>query len=69
VDLEVGFPAPTNLEVVHFDFDTVGLKLLSLPIYPGKWVNPKTFGDTANGESEMEKVAQEELKVMVLLKV
>lgn len=61
VNLEVGFPAPTNIEVAHFDFETVGLKLLSLPIYP--------LGDPVNGEQEMEKVAAEELKVMVLLKV
>ena len=48
-------PAPTQLQVEHFDFDTLGLTLLQeppLPVPPG-----------------VKDISTEELKVMVLLKV
>jgi hypothetical protein len=55
-------PAPTQIQVVHHDFDTVGIKLLRNPIYPsdfpgsdGVFVPPVHY--------------QDELKVMVLMKV
>jgi hypothetical protein len=48
-------PAPTQVEVVHFDFERVGLKLLAKPVYPSE-----VLAEIKN---------KQELKVMVLLKV
>ena len=47
-------PAPTQVQVVHFDFDTLGARLLSDPVYP----------DGLPAE-----INKQELKVMLLLKV
>ena len=49
-------PAPTQIQVVHFDFDTIGIKLLAEPVYPDKV------------KAEISDRAKE-LKVMLLLKV
>jgi hypothetical protein len=47
-------PAPTQIQVAHFDFDTLGIKLLDAPVYPTE-LPPE--------------VNKDELKVMLLLKV
>jgi len=53
-------PAPTQIQVVHFDFDTLGITLLRDPTYPSDlWA--------ANGALRDD--FRHELKVMVLLKV
>lgn len=51
---------PNNLEVVHLDFDNIGINLLGDPYYP-----PALQPDAA-GE---ERINRKELKVMLLLKV
>jgi hypothetical protein len=48
-------PAPTQIQVVHFDFDTLGIKLVGDPL-----LAPALRDST---------IPQDELKVMVLLKV
>lgn len=48
-------PAPTQIQVSHFNFDTLGIKLLSEPVY-------------ASGLSPTRDIKQE-IKVMLLLKV
>lgn len=50
-------PAPTQIQIAHFDFDSLGIKLLENPILPG-----------SQGETGPVPRA-DELKVMVLLKV
>jgi hypothetical protein len=59
-------PAPTQVQVTHYDFDTLGLKLLALPVYP----NELFAADNPAGSLE-EQIAgvRRELKLMVLLKV
>jgi len=54
---KAGFP--NNLEVVHLDFNKIGLNLLEKPFYP-KDLQP------VGGE---EKINRDELKIMLLLKV
>jgi hypothetical protein len=52
--------APTQIQVVHFDFNTLGLELLSDPVLPAESeAFPKAFRDPI--------VEKHELKVMVLL--
>jgi hypothetical protein len=53
-------PAPTQIQVCHFDFNTLGIKLLEAPVYCG----PGDYGE--DGFKYKEK---EEIKVMLLLKV
>ncbi len=52
---------PSNIQVVHFDFDTIGVKLLNAPDYPAALRS--TEGFTAPPDY------QNEAKLMVLLKV
>jgi hypothetical protein len=52
--------APTQIQVVHFDFETLGIKLLLDPVYPTVQTTAKDGLDSINPQ---------ELKVMVLLKV
>lgn len=52
---------PNNLEVVHLDFDNIGVNLLQKPFYPLD-LRPSTPTDP-------EKINRDELKVMLLLKV
>jgi hypothetical protein len=54
-----GSVAPTQIQVVHHDFDTVGIKLLMDPIYPQPFMEG-AFQLPANPK---------QLKVMVLMKV
>ena len=49
--------APTQIQVAHFDFDTLGIELLSEPIYSQDLPN------------ELREKIRNELKVMLLLKV
>lgn len=58
--------APTNVEVTHYDFDTLGLKLLLPPAQPSDW-----FNDTAPAGMLDQQISgvKDELKLMVLLKV
>lgn len=53
-------PAPTQIQVVHFDFKTLGIKVVLDPVYPTEQTQP------GNGP---EPINAQELKVMVLLKV
>lgn len=48
-------PAPTQIQVAHFDFDTIAVKLLTIPVYPADL--PVAIKN------------KRELKVMLLLKV
>jgi hypothetical protein len=52
--------ALADVQVVHFDFDTMGVQLLADPTYPT---------DLVPGGEVQPKVNQNELKVMLLLKV
>ncbi len=60
-------PAPTNVQVTHYDFDTLGLRLLIPPLQPFDWFqgDKNPAGDLANQIPGI----REELKLMVLLKV
>ncbi len=62
-DTEEPMPAPTQIEVAHFDFNTMGLKLLRSAVYP-----PELFG-TDGVETDRRPQILNELKVMALLKV
>lgn len=55
-----GFQFPHNIQIAHFDFDTLGIRLLSDPVYPNPPFN------TTQGETVIN-VTEE--KVMLLLKV
>ena len=57
-----GTVAPTQVQVAHHDFDTVGIKLLGDPIYP------QPMG-TQDGDPFTQPANTKELKVMVLLRV
>ncbi len=59
-------PAPTQIQVAQFDFDTIGVTLLQKPVYP-KSVLERTEppGPIKNQFPDIE----DELKVMLLLKV
>ena len=52
---------PNNLEVVHLDFNNIGLRLIGKPYYDPKLLT----SDAANSNN----LNQDELKVMLLLKV
>jgi hypothetical protein len=58
--------APTNVQVTHYDFDTLGLKLLLPPVQPSEW-----FADNAPAGMLDQQISdvRNELKLMVLLKV
>ena len=56
-----GSVAPTQIQVEHHDFDTVGIKLLIDPVYPPVFNSQSDFSIPEN--------FQHELKIMVLLKV
>ncbi len=59
-------PAPTQMQVTQYDFDTLGLTLLSGPVYPAEFfreTNPAGSLDVQFPE------VRKELKLMVLLKV
>ena len=51
-----GFELPHNIEVVHYDFNTLGIQLLAPPVYPDFLVN---------GENPL--INPNELKVMLIL--
>ena len=55
-------PAPTQIQVIHFDFDTIGIKLLANPFYDK--CEPDPGGEMRASDSD-----KKELKVMLLLKV
>jgi len=57
-----GTEAPTQIEVSHHDFDTVGITLLADPVYP------VAFNGAAKGPFQPPS-NMSELKVMVLMKV
>ncbi|HWN40933.1 MAG TPA: hypothetical protein VNW71_01865 [Thermoanaerobaculia bacterium] len=63
-------PAPTNVQVTHYDFDTLGLRLLLPPRQPAEWFPDDNTPNTPAGNLE-EQIAgvRNELKLMVLLKV
>ena len=63
-------PAPTQIQVVHFDFDTVGIKLLVKPLLTNDLLTAMQ-GDTSKKifSDERQKIIKNELKVMLLLKV
>ncbi|MES1243760.1 MAG: hypothetical protein ABUT39_19300 [Acidobacteriota bacterium] len=58
--------APTNVQVTHYDLDTLGLRLLMPPVQPGEWFS----GDSpAEPLDQIISDVRNELKLMVLLKV
>ena len=52
------FPLPHNVQVSHYDFSTLGVKLLLPPVYPEQLVSPNP-----------PLINKDQLKVMLLLKV
>lgn len=60
--------APTNIEVMHFDFDTLGLKLLSNAELPIAQIDAGPSSQAA-GWPPPDSVTSDHIKVMVLLKV
>lgn len=65
-------PAPTQIQVVQYDFDTIGLTLLAPPVCPDEWFDseapPGSIRDQFPDRFSDAKVA-DEIKLMVLLKV
>lgn len=61
-----GTPAPTQIQVAHFDFDTLGLTLLTDPVLPQDWTNPQPSSPDFPAPDP---VGGSHLKVLVLLKV
>jgi hypothetical protein len=59
-------PAPTNVQVTHYDFDTLGLRLLARPVQPEEWFADNT---PAGPLDQQIPDVRRELKLMVLLKV
>ncbi len=59
--------AGADIQVVHFDFDTIGVRLLSDPVYTADTATPKK--PEINVKPNLSEEAQQELKVMLLLKV
>ena len=53
--------APTQIEVAHHDFDTLGITLLQDPVYPAAFL--------ADGPFDKPDSFEHELKIMVLMKV
>jgi hypothetical protein len=60
--------SPSNIEVVHFNLNTLGLKLLANAELPPAQTNP-TASSTVAGWPVMEGVSPAHIKVMALLKV
>jgi hypothetical protein len=58
------FQTPTQIQVTHFDFNTLGIGLLGDPVYPPEPLNKDEKSDPNNP-----KYNRKELKVMLLLKV
>jgi hypothetical protein len=56
-----GTPAPTQIQVAHHNFDSIGIKLVSEPAYPQAFLDDKVFSKPDNFACDY--------KVMVLLKV
>jgi len=54
-------PAPTQIEVAHHDFDTVGITLLADPMYPKSFLDDDKFDKPDSFVHE--------LKIMTLMKV
>jgi hypothetical protein len=62
--------APTQVQVVHYDFDNVGLKLVAPPVYPVDFATASAQPQPADPpEFSAPPDALCELKVMVLFKV
>ncbi|MEM6794940.1 MAG: hypothetical protein AAF725_13255 [Acidobacteriota bacterium] len=60
-DVALATPAPTQIQVSHFDFDTLGLELLRPPIRTGVPSAPEGFPSL--------EIDGDELQVMALLKI
>lgn len=65
--LEALASAKADVMAMHFDFNTIGLRLLADPIYPNSPANP--FDPSLNIAANLSAAAKTEIKVMVLLKV
>jgi hypothetical protein len=62
--------APTQIQVVHYDFNTIGVKLVDEPVYPADQVKSGTLKDiNGNPMPVLPDDFQKEIKVMLLLKV
>ena len=60
--------APTQIQVIHYDFDTIGVRLVDTPIYPDDQTKP--WNDpNGNAMPLLPNDFQNEIKVMLLLKV
>lgn len=59
-------PAPTQVQVTQYDFDTLGLTLLTNPVYPAEVFQPANAAGPLDAQIPG---VRKELKVMVLLKV
>ena len=59
--------APTQIQVSHYDFDTIGVRLVDTPVYP----DDQTTGADKDGNvlPKLPDDYQAEIKVMLLLKV
>jgi hypothetical protein len=61
--------ARADVMAMHFDFNSIGLRLLSDPVYPTSPGTPQTPGDPSlNIAPNLSAAAKTEIKVMVLLK-
>jgi hypothetical protein len=61
-------PQPTNVRVSHLDFDTVALRLLKPPVYPG-WLGSTSVGTGGLSMLPLPEGYTQRAQVMVLLKV
>lgn len=69
---EERMPAPTQIGVYHFDFNTLGLKLLRNPVRPPEWgLHPDELEKpiAEREDNIITEIPENVLKVMVLLKV
>lgn len=71
-ELGDALPAPTQVQVTHYGWNTVGIELLAPPVYPDGWFAENPLGlegfPPIHTYYGVEKEDFTELKVMVLLK-
>jgi hypothetical protein len=61
--------APTQIQVIHYDFDTIGVRLVDKPVYPADQVKGKFTDVNGNPMPPLPSDFLSEIKLMLLLKV
>jgi hypothetical protein len=61
--------APTQIQVIHYDFDTIGVRLVDKPVYPEDQVNGGFTDINGNPMPALPTDFLSEIKLMLLLKV